>query len=106
MGGITPEKMRVEMGKALEDAEKKGKLLADFCKEKGWDPTVAAWAMIDAAGTIVGTLSKTRGELAPVVQVMVRTFGEKAATTFHEKEAISGPGPKNEVRSGPDPQPV
>lgn len=89
MDGITPERMRVEMGKALEDAKKKGKILADFCKEKGWDPTLAARAMIDAAGTIVGTLSENREELAAIVPVMVRAFGEKAATTFHDKEGRS-----------------
>lgn len=105
MDGITP-KMRLEMGKALDDARRKGKILAEFCEEKGWDPPMAASAMIDAAGTIIGTTSENREALAAVVQAMVRAFGEKAATTFHEKETRSGPGPKNEVRSGPDPQPV
>ena len=51
MAEITPG-MRVEMGKALEDARKKGKILVEFCEEKGWDPPLAARSLIDAAGTI------------------------------------------------------
>ena len=89
MDGITPERMRIEMGKAIEDARRKGKILAAFCEEKGWDPPLSARAMIDAAGTIIGTTSENREELAAVIQVMVRAFGEKAATTFHDKEGRS-----------------
>ena len=89
MDEITQERMRVEIGKALEDARKKGKILADFCEEKGWDPPMSARAMIDAAGTIIGMTIENREELAAVVQLMVRAFGEKAATTFHAKETRS-----------------